>query len=38
VPQTACVSGSTYPPFRFVLGAGQARRALVTIVCNEAAL
>ncbi|HET7539339.1 MAG TPA: hypothetical protein VFK05_05685 [Polyangiaceae bacterium] len=36
VPQQRCAAGSFYPPFRFVLGAGQAHRAQVTIVCNEA--
>jgi hypothetical protein len=37
LPQSACAAGSYYPPFRFVLGAGQARSAEVSIVCNEAA-
>ncbi|MEI9952252.1 MAG: hypothetical protein WDO74_25505 [Pseudomonadota bacterium] len=37
LPQNACAAGSSYPPFRFVLGAAQARSALVTVVCNEAA-
>jgi len=36
VPRSVCTTGSHYPPFRFVLGAGQARRAEVTVVCNEA--
>jgi len=36
LPQDACEAGSSYPPFRFVLGAAQARSAQVTIVCNEA--
>jgi len=36
VPQNRCAVGSSYPPFRLVLGAGQARNAQVTIVCNEA--
>jgi len=33
----ACGAGRYYPPFRFVLGAAQARTAPVTVVCNEAA-
>ena len=37
VPQSACAAGSYYPPFRFVLGAGQARSAEVSVVCNQAA-
>jgi hypothetical protein len=36
VPQQNCETGRYYPPFRFVLGAAQARSAQVTIVCNEA--
>ena len=36
LPQSACTTGKFYPPFRFVLGAAQARSAQVTIVCNEA--
>ncbi len=37
LPQRACEGNGYYPPFRFVLGAAQARSALVTIVCNQAA-
>jgi hypothetical protein len=37
VPESACEAGSYYPPFRFVLGAGQARGAQVSVVCNQAA-
>lgn len=36
IPLGRCLPGSVYPPFRFVLGAGQARDAQVTVVCNEA--
>jgi hypothetical protein len=33
--QNLCPAGSYYPPFRFVLGAAQARNAQVTVVCDE---
>ena len=38
VPQFVCTTGTHYPPFRFVLGAGQAQSAQVTVVCNQAPL
>lgn len=38
VPQQRCTPGSFYPPFRFVLGAGQAHDAHVTIECNNSPL
>jgi hypothetical protein len=36
VPQERCASGKSYPPWRFVLGAGQAHDAQVSMVCNVA--
>lgn len=36
VPQQRCAAGKAYPPWRFVLGAGEAHHAQVSMVCNLA--